>query len=114
MNKFVWTLIFLSLMLGSCDFDERRPSVISKTVSTQRINLDVGITVGNHTYLPLNIKGNPNEHVQEILEVLESFEKKYPGLEVISWNIEKIQSGYVTTAYIFGIWVDTRPKPSAG
>ena len=109
MKKLSWVLICFSMVLVSCNSDQ--PSVLSKT--TQTINLEVGITVGNHAYLPINIDGRPDDHVREILRTLESFEQKHPELEIISWNIEKQQNALATPAYIRGIWVSTRPKRPA-
>jgi len=80
------------------------PGVITERAKT--IDLSLGTTVGNHTYLPLNLKGPPDNHVQEILQVLDTFEKAHPELEVTSWSAETSQQSNFT----YGLWVNHRPK----
>lgn len=79
------------------------PSVITEKVES--IDLSLGTTVGNHTYLPLSFSRDYAEnHVGEILQVLDIFEKSHPEFEVTSWKIEEGDSGHV-----HGLWIDHRP-----
>lgn len=77
-------------------------------------------TVGNHSYIPLNIQAEnvgseiPSDHVVEILNVLDAFESAHPELEIIGWSIEKNQPAHGTPGVIFGLWVNHRPKNSSG
>lgn len=71
---------------------------------------DKVITVGNHHFIPLVVSGRPDEYPRQILSLLELFEKIYPDLKVTSWSIEKRQTAYITTAWIYGIWIDTQPS----
>lgn len=100
-------IVFMFLMIGC---EEEKESVIKKTTILEKINLEVGTTVGNHTYLPVNIYGVPADHVQEILQILFAFEKEHPELEITSWSIEKQPDVYARDPYIFGIWLNHRPK----
>lgn len=65
-------------------------------------------TVGNHSFIPLNIPGNPYDWRQEILGLLDQFEQQQ-GVEIISFQVEKQQKAYITGQYIWGIWVTHRP-----
>lgn len=86
------------------------PGVLTETTSVKTINLELGTTIGNHTYLPVNIDGDPSEHVQEILQIVDAFESAHPEWEVTSWSIEGKHSGYSSGAYVYGIWINHRPK----
>ena len=78
------------------------PGVIVEKAKT--IDLNLGTTVGNHTYLPLNLKSYPENSVQDILQVLDTFEKAHPEFEVTSWNIE------ARSNWTYGLWVNHRQK----
>ena len=91
-----------------------RPSVIQESnkqiYHEININLASVVMVGNHSYIPINVFGNPRDHVVEILAILDKFEKVHPELKITSWRVEKQQEGYCTIAKIFGIWVDHKSK----
>lgn len=104
----------------NADYYDSVVSAINKSkirnVIRSSIDVSVAVTVGNHTYIPLNIKGVnavPAKHVQDILSVLAAFEKAHPELKVTNWHIEKQR--YVV-AYmkirqtIDGLWVDHEPR----
>lgn len=69
-------------------------------------------TVGNHSYIRIGVYGTPDEYRSEILAILEGFEKLNPDKDVVGWAVEKQQKSYGFGAndYIFGLWVDHRPK----
>jgi hypothetical protein len=72
------------------------------------------ITVGNHTYIPLYIGGKPHNHASDILTDLNAFEQEHPELELTSWNIEKVQYAHGVDEYIYGLWVNHRPREKKG
>ena len=85
-------------------------SVIKSETTEIVYDLSVVTTVGDRSYIPLNIFGNPEDHTRELLLVLQVFEDAHPELEVIGWRIEKQQVARATPAKIFGIWVDHKPR----
>lgn len=105
-------LLFVLFIIGglASGCGANSPGVLTKTTSVETVNLDLGVTIGNHTYLPLNIDGDPSQHVQEILLIVDAFEKAHPEWEITSWNLEGAHSTYARLAYTYGIWIDHRPK----
>ncbi|MBI2450107.1 MAG: hypothetical protein HYV47_01065 [Candidatus Nealsonbacteria bacterium] len=102
-------LLFIILLIA---FTGCGPSTLKPPVELepgeQQYDMSVVQTIGNRSYIPLNISGNPSEHISTILGVLTAFENAHPELEIVSWYIEKQQKAYITSNYIFGIWVDHR------
>lgn len=108
-------LTFAFVALSTASFgcgSHASPSVLRKdrTVDTTEYNMDVAVTIGNRSYIPINQDGAPSDNVDMILRVLGAFEKAHPELTVTDWKIEKQQKAYTTGEKIFGIWVDHRPK----
>jgi hypothetical protein len=64
------------------------------------------VTVGNYSYIPLNLQGVPDSHSRTILTVLDSFQKTQ-GVKIISFQIEKEQyTGHLGASnWVYGIWV---------
>ncbi len=85
------------------------PSVLVENVVEKgsEPNYDFGIvtTVGNYSYIPLNVYGSGEEHVSKILAVLDAFEKSHTQFEVISWNLQEQPRGYGVYPQLYGIWV---------
>lgn len=83
---------------------------------SQLHNLDFSwvITLGNHSYVPLNLMGNPAGNAQSILRVLQAFEMEHIGWQIVNWHIEKQQAGGMrlldSRDYVYGIWIDHEPK----
>lgn len=67
-------------------------------------------TVGNLSYITLGLGGIPSEHLSEIFQARLDFERLYPELEIVDWDIDKQQYAHFTQARIYGIWVEHRPK----
>jgi len=90
----------------------RYPSVITDAGT---FNFSSAKTVGNRTFIPLNVRGEPakSENVRLILDVLNEFEKAYPNLKVTDWKIEKQQYTVSAPPIIFGIWITHEPKRPA-
>jgi hypothetical protein len=68
------------------------------------------LTVGNHSYLPILVRGTPNDSAFFILDALNAFEQKHPDFQVTGWKVEKDQYGYDNPPYIYGLWIDHKPK----
>lgn len=103
-------LVLAILATGAMGCEETPPKSIADIVADIFPDtLEASTTVGNRAYLPLNMSGKPSEHVPEILGVLDAFEKTY-FVEIIDWKIERDQDAHGASAYIYGLWVDHRPK----
>ena len=91
--------------------------VIPSYVFGSDLHLQVGVnkypmtTVGNHTYVDISKYGRPDENKNrdEILNILSEFEKT-SNKEIMGWKIEKQQKAYTTFSYLYGLWIDHRPK----
>jgi hypothetical protein len=81
-----------------------------KEETSIRLSPDSVITVGDHSYVPLNLEGNPDKNCRTILKTLDIFKQKNPGLEVISWSIEKQQLAEGAKEFVFGLWINHRQK----
>lgn len=64
------------------------------------------VTIGNHTYIRMDIVEYPDKCTTVILGMLMLFEQEHPELEVISWSIEK----RFNSVYMGGLWVNHRPR----
>ncbi len=79
--------------------------------SEQVFDLGVVMTVGNHSYLPINVKVRygsiESEMIPTILNILDQFGKKHPDLEVTSWSLFEDQSD---ESILYGLWINHKPK----
>ncbi|MBI2041692.1 MAG: hypothetical protein HYT20_01555 [Candidatus Nealsonbacteria bacterium] len=98
------------LLVGGCDKQSAPSALRQQSISAESYNMSVVKTVGNYSYIPFNVDGNPSDHAVKILGALSAFEKAHPEIEITFWQIEKQQRAYITSSYIFGIWVTHRPK----
>lgn len=71
------------------------------------------VTVGNNSYISVDLSGTPEGNAMVILKALAEFEKNNPGKEVVGWFVEKQQDAHITRAKVFGIWVHHKPKAVA-
>lgn len=65
------------------------------------------VTIGNYTFVTFSRNHTTvvsKEGGRPILKLLDAFEKKYPELEVTSWNLETQKD------WIDGVWINHRPK----
>ena len=67
-------------------------------------------TVGNHSYVRIGVYKTPDGYSSQILAILEEFEKFNPDKDVVDWKVEKQQRAYVISDYIYGLWIDHKPK----
>lgn len=121
MKKRLIFLPFLVLLMGADNCEYKKPSAIKypQKVEESRnplvgYDMSVAITIGNHSYIPLNLYadlyGTPNEHVAKILGVIDAFEKSHPDRDTVSWQLDKQQNSGSLPAYISGIWIDHKPR----
>lgn len=74
------------------------------------------ITTGNHSWLPNERGLLPNGEIsgrdaQDILNILDCFERHHPEYEITGWRLEIRHRSYVYDSVIYGIWIDHRLKP---
>lgn len=113
----IFAAALLATAIAGCDDNASAsapaPSALQSkpaTANRTQINLSVAITIGNHTYIPLNLPGDADQNVRSILAVLAAFEKSHSEFKVTGWSIEKQQSAYMEPAFVFGLWVDHEPR----
>ena len=66
------------------------------------------ITIGNHSYIPLNIQESPAFCPKEILAALKNFEETHSDLEITNWKVQEHGGGWGTMTY--GLWIDHKKK----
>lgn len=99
-------LVGIILLLTACS-GEKQPTALRQPPATvEQYDLSVVKTLGNHSYIPLNIRGESKDYIDEILGVLYEFERAHPELEITGWRIEERHVSYGHGAYIDGLWVD--------
>jgi len=94
MRYFGVVAVTLLCLNAGCS-EEQPPSFLkSRQVEVPTYNMNVVVTVGNHTYIPLNLfREQPSNNTTEILKVLEEFENTHPEFQVTDWKIEEQQEG---------------------
>lgn len=102
--------ICVMLFRGSKSESELEEALIPKDF------VDKAITVGNHSWVPINCIGGDyedltNDDAKLILGVLSEFEQAHPELEVVGWKQELKHESHYRYFYIFGIWIDHKAKP---
>lgn len=107
--KLLFPVLILAVLVVGCGGGSKPVSAV-KALPADAYDMSVVVTVGNHSYIPINLDGRPDQQVGVILGTLQAFESTHPNLEVTGWQIEKEQRAYNTSDYIFGMWVDHRPK----
>lgn len=63
-------------------------------------------TIGDHSYISLNLEGNAAKNASAILHALEQFEKNNLNYRIVSWRIEGRVGTGLSDGYTFGIWID--------
>lgn len=74
-------------------------------------------TIGNHSFIILDLDGSPKDNTSLILNVLNAFEKEkgvvVVGYEFEARSIENANNGWrdvVVSHHVDGVWVIHRPK----
>ena len=69
-------------------------------------------TVGNNTYVPVNLKEDPENKIETILWIIKTFADRNPQLVVMDWKIEGVRHTFFAgNSGIFGIWIHHKEKP---
>lgn len=109
----VFAVFCLGLSAIGCSNSDPKAVVVNAQNEIE-VDLSVVTTIGNHTYVPINLAGKPSEKIREILTALRVFEEDHPELEVLSFHMEKQQDAHGIAPEIFGIWITHRPVSSPG
>ena len=68
------------------------------------------VTVGNNSFIPLTLGGNPDKNMVPILQALAEFESKNPEKVILDKSLIWQQDAYGARAYVFGLLVHHKPK----
>ena len=113
-TAFSCTVLALVIMFfGVVSHSTNAPTVtpVSAVEAAEGTNpLYKAITVGNHSYIPLNIVGNSSQHFQTILEALQNFETSNPALHVTSFSVDSNTGYHASNDFILGIWLTHEPR----
>jgi hypothetical protein len=104
---------FVTLPMLVCESQE--DSVINLVQSRPVVGVehivfapDSVITVGNHSYIPLNIAMDSStinaKNATLILQVVDAFEQKHPEWKITDWRMEK------WSRFLDGLWIDHEPR----
>lgn len=108
--------LLLSFVCASCKGDKNAYHV---TIDDMPVpapppsgnQVGVPYSKGNYSYVPLNKYGNVAKNlVPEIIDLLDTFEKDHPDLEITNWTIEYQPAGYGKAPDVYGIWISHRKK----
>ena len=111
MKRAALAMIILALAMIGCGCSKPPSVIVSSSGGKCVVDLSSVITVDGHSFVPLHLKGEPSQHIMEILLVLKEFKDKHPGWEVVNWKIqEKTASTNNSGPMIIGLWVDHHPK----
>lgn len=90
-----------------------RPTVEGPTVVAKPLDRDAVITVGQFSYIPLNLDGGPGENASAILTALQRFSEQVADIR--SYQVEYYINGFSPggggAGCTYGIWVFHEPKP---
>ncbi|MDD5109996.1 MAG: hypothetical protein PHI63_02145 [Patescibacteria group bacterium] len=102
------------VLMQKANFRKNFPSPVTAVIQPEpgseeyRYDLSAVTTVGNHSYIPLNLSGPAAVHVKEILGVVDAFEQAHAELVVGIFDDESRQDGM--NSHLYGLWVHHRPK----
>lgn len=68
--------------------------------------LDSTKSRGYHAYVQINIRGEAKDHIIEILDIIDAFEKKYHVI-AHTWKLQTSKDMFNDNNIIDGIWIDT-------
>ena len=77
-------------------------------------NLAKIVTVGDHSWAPLDLPGTAGKYHISILYLLDQFKRANPKLKIVGWHVEQ-DMGFCDgceTAYpiLRGVWIDHEEK----
>ena len=78
------------------------------------IAIDLSIATNDNVaglmYVPLNLPGTPSKHVKTIQAVLTAFDATYRERVRTDWKLDMMQEKRAADSYIFGVWIDHKPR----
>ncbi|MEK7627218.1 MAG: hypothetical protein AAB397_01385 [Patescibacteria group bacterium] len=86
--------------------------LINGCLSNIDVNREIGrityITVGDWTFIPLNIEGSTRNinNVSLILSAADKFKKEHPDLIILKKKVEIRHQSIFTNPFIYGIWIE--------
>ncbi len=87
------------------------PSVVTHGVDPETVyDFEVALTVGNHTYVPINMEVAAEDNVEVILHTVAAFERQHTELEVTGFDIQAQQHAHTTQPYTHGVWIHHKPR----
>jgi hypothetical protein len=110
MKRVALVMVALALAIISCGCSKSPSVIVSFNKGKCVIDLSPVRTIGNHSFVPLNLKGESYQHTEEILLVLNEFEDKHPRLETVDWKIQQKTVSNGNDPVIVGLWIDHRKK----
>lgn len=100
--------------VNKMDVEDRQAAQLQEQAYTQQTLAEPKyLTVGSSTWIEFDVWGNEADHMKELLELKEKFVQDNPYKEVTNWRVVKNQNAHSTTARIFGIVIDHKPKIAA-
>lgn len=111
----VGAVLLIGIVLLSDSSDPSSPQVNfgSLTTPLEKNNAQdrsVVTTDGNRSYVPINISDSAAAKPKILLNVVSAFEKEHPELEITHWNPWARESSFNFPPFIYGVWIDHKPK----
>lgn len=115
----IFVLVTLVCGCGKPGSSETRESFVKIVKVDKRsyeaFDMSVVVSVGNHSYIPLNFwrQAGVGNDALYIMGILNAFEEAHPNLEITNWCLEATpHTNFIPNFFIFGIWVDHHPRQS--
>ena len=107
-------LLFCMRCGAAVNNSEKPTPTPNSVVMAPEIKLYGLTTIGNHSYIPINLYGqHPSDRSDLILRILKAFEEEHPELEMTGWKLEFTPLNGDSRGTIYGIWVDHKPRMMA-
>lgn len=92
-------LVLLGLAIFGFENLERIEAEKKNNVCISKIILSNAVLSDHVAFFPFNVDGGPHKNVHLIIEVIDSFKKKYPKYANATWQIEYADDK------TYGIWI---------
>ena len=86
-------------------------AILNRNASTEANIMLNTVTMGDGSYVPINITGEAGENAEAILSAVNIFKESNPDLEIVSFQIDK-RDGIpgVVPPRIYGLWILHQPS----
>lgn len=113
-NFSLFFILCVSLLITGCEnrgaAKKRTPEDSIRFGSQYELDREQIITKGNRTFIPLDFSGDPNDFAEDVLDILNEFERTNE-VSVVSWKFatpyESDSEG--SDSRILGMWIDHKP-----